>query len=66
MKNISFSNIDSTQSESQELSNLNVSVQAQIQGGINFPGDLPSPYPSDNFPFPINPSPTFPPRPWWL
>lgn len=40
MSNINFSDLNSTQIEAQELSNVNLSVQENIQGGrtcITFP-----------------------------
>lgn len=39
MSNINFSDLNSTQIEAQELSNVNLSVQEKIQGGITLTCD---------------------------
>lgn len=54
MNNIKFSDLDRTQIQPQKLSDLNLAVQTQIQGG-NWFNYLPT------LPLPIEPSPTFPP-----
>ena len=52
MQNIKFSDLDCTQMQPQKLSDVNLAVQTQIQGG-NWFQYLPT--------LPIEPSPTFPP-----